>query len=345
MNHPPLQPDWIDRPHHSLALGDFLLESGECIKDASVSYVIHGTLNEARTNAVLGLSAIGSNHHRLDFLIGDNQALDPAQWAVICVDALGNGLSSSPSNSTRQPGLTFPRFSIRDMVASQKCLMRHLDITQWHAVVGTSMGGMQALQWAVSFPSAMRRVVAMTPIARTTSWSAAINAAARAALMADARWAEAGHHSTGIPAWIALMQLISGRTPASLERDFADPASLGQWLQQRLSWQLAQNTHPVDWVYQSYAYDAHDVGTTAAFAGNTEAALRSITAATLVMAPPLDLYNPAASARWAADRIPGATFVEIPSVRGHQSASAAVPENGVFLNRHVGEFLAASPIA
>ena len=76
-------------------------------------------------------------------------------------------------------------------------------------------------------------------------------------------------------------------------------------------------------MYQSWAYDAHDVGGTSGFGGDTAAALASIRARTLVVAPPLDLYNPAPAARWAADRIAGARFVELDTDWGHQSASAA----------------------
>lgn len=310
----------------------FRWKAGGIIENCTLSYVVHGLINDERSNVVLGLSAIGSNHHRLDFLIGPGRALDPAQWAVVCVDALGNGMSSSPSISREQPGLAFPRFSIRDMVNSQSRLMQYLSVERLHAVVGASMGGMQALQWAVSYPSAMTKVVAMTPMAKTAPWAAAINAAARAALMADPQWAQLDHYSAGVEAWIALMQVISGRTPASVD-------ALQNWLTNRLRWQRGQGTHPIDWIYQSYAYDAHDVGDTKDFGGDTAAALSSTQADTLVMAPPLDLYNPSTSAQWAARRVPGAKFVNIPSQHGHRCASAVQPQDAAFINQTIRTFL------
>lgn len=215
-NHPPLQHGWIDRPHEVLRLGDVMLESGETICDFRLSYVVHGVPDARRANVVLALSAIGSTHHRLDAWIGPGRALDPTRQCVVCVDAIGNGLSTSPSTSDSQPGLAFPRFTIRDMVESQRRLIQeHLGAEQLHAIVGASMGGMQALQWAVSHPAAMRKVVALVPMAKTTPWSVAVNEASRRALMADPAWPDA-EPEAGWRTWTALMRVLAGRTPASL---------------------------------------------------------------------------------------------------------------------------------
>ena len=124
-NHPPLQPGWIDAPHYSVDLGDFTLESGHAIKDFSVSFAVHGDLANHALPTAIALCAIGSTHHRLDFLIGPGLALDPTRMRIIAIDAIGNGLTTSPSNSTKQPGMKFPRFSIKDMVRSQKLLLEH----------------------------------------------------------------------------------------------------------------------------------------------------------------------------------------------------------------------------
>ncbi len=335
--HPPPQAGWIDRPHQTLSLGDFTLESGAVMRDFTLSYVIHGELNAARSNAVLAMSAISSTHHRLDFLIGAGRALDPARLAIIAVDAIGNGLSSSPSNSVLQPGAAFPRFSIRDMVASQRALLDHLGIARLQAVLGASMGGMQALQWGVSHPLRMARIVAMTPMAKTAPWAAAINETSRRALMADPGWATDG--TGGWAAWVPLMQLLSSRTPRQLDAAFASTADVLSWIEERTAWWQAQGFAPVDWVWQSHAYDAHDVGTTSGFNGDTARALAAIRAPTLVLAPPLDLYNPVEAAHWAAQHIPGAVLREIPSNWGHQSASAADPLADAWLNAQIGAFV------
>src|SRR5437660_1332474 len=117
------------QPAHQLyRIGDFPLENGETIKDFAISYVTHGTLNARRSNAILMVTAISGNHHRLDFMIGPGKALDTSKYFIIATDAIGNGLTTSPSNSTAQPRMKFPKFLIRDMVVSQKKLMDQLGI-------------------------------------------------------------------------------------------------------------------------------------------------------------------------------------------------------------------------
>src|ERR1041385_758498 len=113
--HTPQQP-----PHQSYKIGDLTLESGEVIRDFAISYVTHGKLNEKKSNAILMVTAISGNHHRLDFLIGPGKALDTNKYFIIATDAIGNGLTTSPSNSKAQPRMQFPRFVMRDMVESQR---------------------------------------------------------------------------------------------------------------------------------------------------------------------------------------------------------------------------------
>src|SRR5882757_10351439 len=84
--HGPNQP-----PHQLYRVGDLPLESGETIKDSAISYVTHGTLNARKSNAILMVTAVGGNHHRLDFLIGPGKALDSDKYFIICTDAIANG--------------------------------------------------------------------------------------------------------------------------------------------------------------------------------------------------------------------------------------------------------------
>ena len=332
--HPPLQPGWIDSPHRTLELGDLPLESGEFIRDFSISYVTHGAHAPAGDNVVLVLTAIGSTHHRLDFLIGAGLPLDPNRYFVICVDAIGNGLTTSPSNSRAQPDLAFPRFSIRDMVASQRKLLEQLGIRRLVAVVGASMGGMQALQWGVSDPALMRGIVALVPMARTRPWSVAMNEVARRILMSDPGW-PSGPYGSGFDAWAALTRVITNRSPGALESMAA--AAVPGLVSEVIATVRKAGPDPVDWVYQSYAYDAHDVGTTSGF-GDTAAALRSIRAATLLLVPGLDLYNPVGDAIEAAGLIPNATLLHLAGSAGHAVAADTSPQLAD-IRSAVGEFL------
>ena len=342
MKHPPLAADHIDAPHREFAIGELRLESGETIVDYRQSYVTHGTLNADRSNALLVCASLSGTHHRIDFLIGPGKALDPARWFIVATDPIGNGLSTSPSNSTAQPGMRFPRFALRDMVEAQRrLLVEHLGIAQLQAVVGASMGGMQALQWAVSHPRFMAAVVAMTPMAKTSPWAVLVTEAARSCLMADPAWTGDGFSADperGRRAYTAVMSVLATRTPEALAHLQSAEQAHG-WFDALMTQQRAIGVDAHDYLYQSWAYDAHDVGATKGFDGDTDAALRAVLARTLVLCPPMDLFNPAAAGRSAAATIPGARFVEIPSAQGHMAATSLMPDDAAFLNRTIGEFL------
>ena len=341
MKHPPLAADHVDAPHRDAALGDLVLESGGTIVDYRQSFVTHGSLNADRSNAILVCAALTATHHRLDFLIGPGRALDPARWFIVATDPIGNGLSTSPSNSARQPGMRFPRFVLRDMVEAQhRLLTGHLGLDRLHAIVGASMGGMQALQWGVSHPDFMKKLVAMTPMARTTPWAVLVTETARACLMADPAWTGDGFADIPVRGWTAyagLMNALLMRTPAAVDGALADVDAAHAWFARLVDQHRAVSFDAHDYLYQSWAYEAHDVGTSPGF-DDTEAALRTIVARTLILAPPVDLFNPAAAAHEAA-RVVGARFVEIPSSQGHLAASSTDVADARFLDQAIDDFL------
>lgn len=326
------------------ALGDLRLESGEVIHDFGQSYVMHGTPTGRGENVVLVCASLTGNHHRLDFLIGEGRALDPSRFCVVAVDPIGNGLSTSPSNSARQPGMRFPRFTIRDMVHAQhRLLTEHLGIDRAFAVVGASMGGMQALQWVVSHPDFAARSVAMTPMARTAPWAVAVTETARSCLMADPAWT--GDGFAGIPdrgwrAYAGLMTVLLSRTPMALAEQMSGCDDTHEWFDAMVAQVRRNGFDATDYLYQSRAYERHDVGTTPGHAG-TDAALASIRARMLIAAPAMDLFNPVICARDIAAAVPGARFVEIPSLQGHQAATSQRAEDAAFLNGAIGSFFAA----
>lgn len=341
-HHLPLSPGQIDSPHLHADLGKLQLESGAVIHDFRQSYVRHGTLNADLGNAIVVCASLTGNHHRLDFLIGPGRALDTDRYCVIATDPIGNGLSTSPSTSSRQPGTAFPRFTIRDMVHAQHRLLTEvLHIDHLQAVVGASMGGMQALQWAVSHPTFMDACVAMTPMARTSPWAILVTETARSCLMADPAWS--GSAFTAIPergwrAYAGLMSVLLSRTPMALDETLDGLDAAHQWFEHSVR-QVRQNGFDAtDYLYQSWAYEAHDVGTTPGHE-TTAGALATIQALTLIAAPPFDLFNPVSSARVAAAATPGGRFREIPSAQGHQAATSLRAEDAAFLNHEIATFL------
>jgi homoserine O-acetyltransferase len=337
--HTPQQP-----PHQLYSEGDLKLESGEAIKDFSISYVTHGKLNEKKSNAILMVTAIGGNHHRIDFMIGPGKALDPDKYFIICADAIGNGLTTSPSNSKSQPRMSFPKFAIRDMVESQYRLLKEkFGIDHVVAVVGPSMGGMQALQWGVSHPDFMDAVVAMVPLAKTPAWSVAVVEASRKAIMTDAAWNGGNYEAPpekGIRLMRDILNLLSARTPDMYSAQFTNGMDALPWMEaQETAMLKAMDAN--DWIYQTWAYERHDVGTTPGFNGDTAKALASIRAKTLIMTGTKDLLNPEFEPTTAAKNIAGVKMMTISpgTVTGHASAGGAIPADVEFLNRETTAFL------
>jgi len=338
--HTPAQP-----PHQMYRIGDFTLESGQVIRDFGISYVTHGTLNAAKSNAILMVTAVGGNHHRIDFLIGPGKALDTDRYFIIATDAIGNGLTTSPSNSTAQPRMQFPRYAIRDMVESQRrLLVDHLGINHVVSVVGPSMGGMQVLQWGVSQPGFMDSLVAMVPLARTPAWTVAVLEASRKAIMLDPAW-QGGNYTApplaGIRLWRDILSFLAARTPDMYGAQFAAaPLEVLPWLKAQEDAQLTI-FDANDWLYQTRAYEAHDVGATPGMGGDMAKALGSIRAKTLVLTGTKDLLNPEYEPVAAAKLIPGATLVTISpgTVTGHAAAGGVFPADIEFLNREIGRFL------
>lgn len=327
-------------PEQRFAVGDLPLESGGVIHDFTLTYVTHGRLNAARDNAVLVLPPLTGHRHRADYLIGEGRALDPARHFIVCTDTIGNGRATSPSNSVRQPHMRFPRFAVRDMVAAQHRLVTgHLGLERLHAVAGISMGGMQSLQWAVSHPDMMARVAAIVPLTRTPPWSQALMEASRKAITADAAW-NGGHYDAppeaGARAWADVMRTIT-YTPAWFRRSFAGLEDVRAFQAQQERF-LLDEFDCNDYLRQSQAYEAHDVGATPGVAGY-EAALRAIRARVLLLVAANDLLNPEEEAVAAAEIIPQARCVTIPSLLGHRAGSGVTAEDAAFNNREVGAFL------
>jgi len=340
--HTPQQP-----PHQSFGEGDLKLESGEVIRDFSISYVTHGKLNDRKSNAILMVTALGGNHHRIDFLIGPGKALDTDRYFIICTDAIGNGLSTSPSNSKTQARMSFPKYAIRDMVESQYRLLKEkLGIDHVIAVIGPSMGGMQALQWGVSHPDFMDALVAMVPLAKTPAWSVAVVEASRKAIMNDPAWKDGNYEAPpekGVRLWRDILNLLSARTPDMYSAQFKNQLDV-------LPWMEAQETAALkafdanDYIYQTWAYERHDVGTTPGFGGDTAKALASIKAKTLILTGTKDLLNPEFEPLEAGKNIQGVRMVTISpgTVTGHASAGGFNPADVEFLNREISAFLEAA---
>lgn len=152
-------------------MGDLRLEGGGVIRDCVLGYRTFGKLNGSGSNAVVFPTWFMGTSADLEALIGPGKLVDPSRYFVIAVDAFGNGVSSSPSNSTTQGGALFPDLTIGDMVHAQyRLVTEKLGIRHLHAVIGISMGGMQAFQWLASYPGCVSKTVPITGTPRPTSY-------------------------------------------------------------------------------------------------------------------------------------------------------------------------------
>lgn len=170
-------------------LGDVKLQSGETLRDCRIGYRTYGKLNAAKSNAILFATWAGGTTEQLQDTILKDKFADPNKYFVITVDALGNGVSSSPSNSRQQPRMQFPRITIRDMVETQHELLTHrLGIHHIMAVMGISMGGMQTFQWIVAYPDFMDKAIPIVGSPRLAPYDLVLWQVQIAAITDDAGW-------------------------------------------------------------------------------------------------------------------------------------------------------------
>ncbi len=181
------------------------LESGAQLVGFEIAYVTYGQLNEARSNAVLVCHAFTGDQYVASphpitgkpgwwtQMIGPGKPLDPSRYFIICTNVIGGCMGSTGPSSinpaTGEPwGLTFPVITIGDMVRAQTMLMDQMGIASLFAVVGGSMGGMQALQWATEYPDRVFSAICIASAPRHTAQNIAFNEVGRQAIMADPDW-------------------------------------------------------------------------------------------------------------------------------------------------------------
>lgn len=157
-------------------LGDFILDSGKVIKDLQIAYRTYGTKNADASNVILFPTWFNGKTEGLEtYIAGEHPFVDPSKYFVIAVDAIGNGVSTSPSNSKLQKGKAFPKFTMSDIVRSQhQLLTKHLDIQKLHSVIGISMGGMQAFEWMGRYPTFMKKGVSIVGTPQMTGADATL---------------------------------------------------------------------------------------------------------------------------------------------------------------------------
>lgn len=181
------------------------LDSGKILNNVTVAYETYGVLNKEKSNAILICHALTGDAHAAgwhegdrkagwwEIVIGPGKAIDTEKYFVICSNVLGGckgttGPSSINPETKKEYGLDFPVITISDMVKVQKRLVESFGITQLYAVIGGSMGGMQVLEWMVSYPKMMKKAMPIATAAMSYPQQIAFNAVGRQSIFSDPNW-------------------------------------------------------------------------------------------------------------------------------------------------------------
>jgi homoserine O-acetyltransferase len=232
----------IVRPRDFTHAGKFTFKSGQEIQGFTLRYETYGTLNATRDNAVLICHALSGDHHCAGWhsetdakpgwwnnLIGPGKAVDTRRFFVVCANVLG-GCQGSTGPSSVDPatgqayGTKFPFVTIRDMVMAQKLLLDHLGVSELHAVMGGSMGGMTAMLFAIEFPTFTRRQIVLASTSNESAQAIAFNEVGRQAIMQDPAWNNGEYTRDGGPrvglAIARMMAHITYLSDAGMDRKF-----------------------------------------------------------------------------------------------------------------------------
>jgi homoserine O-acetyltransferase len=345
---------------HTYTFNSLPLQLGGQFGPVTLAYETWGTLNAAGDNAVLITHALTGNSHAHDEkrpddakaawwnpLIGPGRPFDTSRYFVICSNILGSCYGSTGPSSldplTGQPyGMRFPVVTIRDMVQAQRRLIEHLDVRKIAMVAGGSIGGQQALEWAVSYPELVKKVIVVAATAALTAQAIAFSEVQRQAILVDWRWQQGNYRpGEGQDAGLAIARMLSMITYQSEESmelrfarraarqgDIVSPsgyADLGKRfdVESYLYYQgeaLVKRFDANSYLYISRAMDLYDVSEGYA---SLEAALRRVRSKALFIGIRSDFLFPAARVRWLAEQVSAvggdATYVELDSPHGHDA--------------------------
>ena len=309
----------------------FTLESGDVLPDVTIAYDVFGRMSAARDNVVWVCHALTANSDVADWwpnTVVPGRFLDPDRWCVVCANVLGSHYGTtgplSLNASTCRPWYsTFPRFTVRDIVAVHRLLAEHLGIGSVQLLIGSSLGGFQCMEWAVADTSFARNLVLIATCARTRPWAAAFNESQRMAIESDPTYGldrdDAGLAGMAVARSVALLSYRGG-TAYDLTQSDADgdyPSCFTRRVQSYQRHQgdkLARRFNAYSYVRLSQAVDSHDVGRGR---GSVAQALSSIKSHTLVVAISSDILFPPCDHAELVDNIPDVQYALIDSSYGH----------------------------
>lgn len=307
----------------------FPLELGGELPELTIAYHTYGTLNSSHDNVVWVCHALTANSDVADWwphTVEEGCFLDPNKWFVVCANILGSHYGTtgplSVNPNTGKPYYNdFPRFTIRDMAHAHALLADSLGIGRIHALVGSSVGGFQATEWAVEEPSRFDKLILIATDAKASPWTIAIDETQRMAILADKTYGE--HRPDAAMAGLAAARaigLLTYRGPDGYNITQQNPSDQLPQTHRACSYQqyqgekLCRRYNAYSYVAILDAFDTHNVGRGR---GGVDNALQRITASTIVIGLTTDIIFTPPEMRQLAARIPGAVYREISSPFGH----------------------------
>ncbi|WP_018479089.1 homoserine O-acetyltransferase MetX [Pontibacter roseus] len=308
---------------------DFVLESGETLPGFQLAYTTYGRLNRERSNVVWVCHALTGSSDFTDWwgeLFGEGRLYDPADWFIVCANTLGGCYGSTGPLSMNPRTLkpfyhTFPQLTNRDIVRAFDLLRQELGLEQIHTLLGGSLGGQQALEWAVQQPQVFQRLVQVASNARHSAWGIAFNESQRMAIRQDPSWASdsasAGQEGLKTARAIAMLSYrhyrcyeASQQEPGNSITDNFRAASYQVYQGEK----LAQRFNAYTYWLLSKAMDSHHIGRGR---GGIRKALERLTASCLFVGVDTDLLFPVEEQQALHQQVPGSTFARIRSTYGH----------------------------
>lgn len=335
------------------------LERGGVLERVAVAFETYGKLDEDGRNAVLVCHALTGSAHAAgvgareevpgwwDPLIGPGKAIDTNRDFVICANVLGGcygttGPASLDPDTGRPYGFKFPRYTMRDAVAVQKRLVEALGVKSLKAVVGGSMGGMQVLEWAATYPEMVRAVVPIAIGARHSAWAIGLNEVARRAIMADPTWENGEYQLERQPesglGLARAIAMLSYRSFDSLESKFGrERIGAGFEIASYLNYQgvkLVERFDANTYLLLTMAMDDYDI---ADGRGTPASVLKAMNMPALVMGIDSDVLYPEREAKALVEFMPNATYARIASPHGHDAFLIEFSQ----VSAHLRRFMAA----
>ena len=307
----------------------FDLESGKKITDLEIKYHTYGTLNTNKDNVIWVCHALTANSDVFDWwkgLFGDNCLFNPKEHFIVCANVLGSNYgTTNPLSLNKATGLpyflSFPDFTVRDLAKSHQILADHLGLNQIGLVIGGSLGGQQAMEWAILEPKRIKKMVLIATNAQHSAWGIAFNESQRLAITSDRTFytqtPSGGSKGLKVARSIALLSYRTYGTYAATQLD-ENSDKINDFkaasYQNYQGEKLVNRFNAYSYWYLTKAMDSHHVGRKR---HSVEDALKQIQAKTLVIGIVNDILFPIEEQQFLAKSIPHARFTELNSLYGH----------------------------